>query len=266
MVAVFGVATLMFGAVLAATPDTELAKIVSSDIKPGDQFGHSTAMSGDTIVVGAPGKTNPFYGYFGFGAAYVFVRDGGGWVEQAKLIADDAITLGGGFFGYSVAISGDTIVLGAMRDDDSGHDAGAAYVFVRSGTTWSQQAKLKASDGDADDEFGISVAVDGETIVVGAHEDDDAGSDSGSAYVFVRTGTTWSEQVKLVASDASSPSHFGIAVAVSGDTALIGAKFDAAFFGSSYVFVRSGTMWSEQSKLLASDGASGDEFGNTLWL
>ena len=171
------------------------------------------------------------------GSAYVFVRSGGTWSQQAKLTASDAAEFD--LFGNSVAVSGDTAVVGNRGDADGGLDSGSAYVFVRSGTTWSQQAKLTASDAAEFDLFGNSVAVSGDTAVIGADFDDDAGLNSGSAYVFVRSGTTWSQQAKLTASDAAADDFFGDSVAVSGDTAVVGAPWDddaGLNSGSAYVF------------------------------
>ena len=127
--------------------------------------------------------------------------------EQAKLTASDAAA--NDSFGFSVSVSGDTAVVGAWGDDDNGSYSGSAYVFVRTGSTWTEQAKLTASDAAADDRFGVSVSVSGATAVVGANNDDDSGSASGSAYVFVRTGSTWTEQQKLTASDAAANDRFG---------------------------------------------------------
>ncbi len=186
----------------------------------------------------------------------------GATTEQAKLTASDGAI--SDLFGYSVSISGDTAVVGADGDDDNGTDSGSAYVFVRSGTTWSQQAKLTASDGAEGDLFGWSVSISGDTAVVGAHYDDDNGLNSGSAYVFVRSGTTWTEEAKLTASDGAEDDFFGRSVSVSGDTAVVGAYGDddyGSYSGSAYVFVRSGTTWSEEAKLTASDGAAHDLFG-----
>ena len=167
----------------------------------------------------------------------------------------------------SVAISGDTVVIGALFDDGAaGFEQGSAYVFVRSGGVWSQQQKLEASDAAAGDVFGISVAISGDTVVVGAWLDDGAaGVDQGSAYVFVRSGGVWSQQQKLEASDAGAGDGFGLSVAISGDTVVISAVFDdgpaGADQGSAYVFVRSGGVWSQQQKLEASDAGAGDLFG-----
>jgi FG-GAP repeat protein len=172
--------------------------------------------------------------------------------EQVKLTAGEAAA--DDFFGWSVSVSGDTAVVGARFDAA----AGSAYVFVRSGTTWTEQQELTASDAAAGDEFGYSVAVSGNTAVVGAIGNDDVGGSSGSAYVFVRSGTTWTEQDKLTASDAAAGDQFGISVAVSGDTAVVGAfgnddAGDAS--GSAYVFKRlfnfqgtiAGTMFCDDS-------------------
>ncbi len=192
-------------------------------------------------------------------------------IEAAKLLTSDGAA--GDQFGYSVAMSGDTAVIGARFDSDdvNGLEAGSAYVFIRTGTTWSQQAKLTAHDGNARDWFGVRVAISGDTVVVTADADDDAvnGADSGSAYVFTRSGTTWSLEAKLIAADGAPVDLFGYSVALSGDTAVFGAKFDdddvnGVKSGSAYVFVRSGTTWSQQAKLTAADGQAGDEFGYSV--
>ena len=115
-----------------------------------------------------------------------------------------------------MAIAGDTVVVGAYNDDDNGSESGSAYVFTRSGTTWTEQAKLTASDGAADDFFGISVAISGDTVVIGAYADDDNGINSGSAYIYTRSGSTWTEQAKLMASDGVRIDQFGCSVAISG--------------------------------------------------
>ena len=196
------------------------------------------------------------------GSAYVFVRGGGSWSQQAKLTAADAAA--GDQFGLSVSVSGDTAVIGAFGDDDAGSTSGSAYVFVRDGGSWSQLAKLTAAGAAAGDQFGLSVSVSGDTAVVGAFGDDDAGSTSGSAYVFVRDGGSWSQLAKLTAAGAAAGDQFGRSVSVSGDTAVIGAWLDddgGSNSGSAYVFVRGGGSWSQQAKLTAADAAAGDQFG-----
>ncbi len=177
-----------------------------------------------------------------------------------QLIASDGVQTDR--FGISVAISGDTAVIGAFFDDvGAGVFQGSVYVFTRNGATWTQQQHLVASDGAAGDQFGVRVALDGDTAVVGAY----IAGNQGSAYVFTRSGTTWTQQQKLVASDGAAGDRFGRSVALDGDTAVVGANRDAVGAtgdqGSAYVFTRSGTTWTEQQHLVASDGAAGDQFG-----
>ena len=205
---------------------SQQAKLTASDPAAFDRFGSSVAISGDTAVIGA----------YSDGSAYVFSRSGGVWSQQAKLTASDDA---GNFFGWSVAVDGDTVVIGAYLADYRGSSSGSAYVFTRSGGVWSQQAKLTPSDLAAGDEFGISVVVSGDTAVIGAHGNDDGGSNSGSAYVFSRSGGGWSQQAKLTASDHAADDRFGRSVAISGDTAVIGAFLDddgGTDSGSAYVF------------------------------
>ena len=234
-------------------------KLTASDGAAEDYMGFSVSLSGETALVGAhrndAGATET-------GAAYVFVRTGASWSQEAKLTASDAAA--NDWFGYSVSISGDTALVGARNDDDAGYTSGSAYVFVRTGTTWSQEAKLTASDAAAGDEFGWSVSIDGDTALVGATDDDDSGNASGSAYVFVRTGTTWSQEAKLTAPDGAENDEFGWAVSVSGDTAIVGVRYDdddGGASGSAHVFARTGTTWSQEAKLTASDAAASDQFG-----
>ncbi|HYL06525.1 MAG TPA: FG-GAP repeat protein, partial [Thermoanaerobaculia bacterium] len=160
-------------------------------------------------------------------------------VQQAKVTANDPTTLAS--LGWSVAISGDIAVGGAP--DYSFSSPGSAYVFVRSGTSWSEQQKLTPAEGAAGDAFGASVSISGDSIVVGAPFDDDAGNTSGSAYVFVRSGTTWSQQQKLTPNDPAPDTLFGFSVAISGDTAVVGswgASNGSYASGAAYVFLRSG--------------------------
>jgi hypothetical protein len=258
-VAIGGFLLLLVGLSVYALTLSETAKLLAGDGAASDLFGESVAVDGDTAVIGAIGDDDTAGNA---GAAYVFTRSAGVWTEQQKLIASDGAATD--TFGISVAVHGDTAVIGAFFDDDNGSNAGAAYVFTRSGTTWTEQAKLIASDGATDDHFGVSVAVNGDTAVIGADLDDDDGVNSGSAYVFTRSGTSWTEQAKLTASDAVLLDQFGFSVALAGDTAVIGAPFDddnGGLSGSAYVFARSGTAWSQQAKLTASDGTNSDFFG-----
>jgi hypothetical protein len=187
------------------------------------------------------------------------VGSGTTWTHQAELTASDGVSPD--FFGFSVAISGSTAVVGT--DSPGGvYGKNAAYVFVRSVTTWTQQAELTASDGAATDGFGRAVAISGSTAVIGA-----AGKNSGGgvAYAFVRSRTTWSQQAELIGSD-SSFHDFGDSVAISGSTAVIGAPlpFLPRHRGAAYVFVQSGTTWTQLKILSASDGTLHQGFGSPV--
>lgn len=242
---------------------TEEARLAPPAGVKNGYFGWSVALSGDTALIGAYRDTTAGNGA---GSAYVFLRSGTVWTQQAQLLAPDAAT--GDEFGYSVALDGDTAVIGSHFDDEGGpgNDAGSAYVFVRGGTTWSQQARLVKTEPKELDLFGTSVDVSGDTVVVGAYRDDTpAARNGGSAYVFVRSGTTWTQQAELLAADAAVNDEFGWSVALSGDTAVIGAYADdrpaGLGVGSAYVFVRTGTSWTQQTQLLLDDGAFQDQFG-----
>jgi len=200
---------------------TQQAKLVPADGTAGDYFGFAVAVDADTIVVGAYGDDDKGADS---GSAYVFTRTGATWTQQAKLTAPDGTA--NDYFGHAVAVDAGTIVVGAYGDDDKGDYSGSAYVFTRTGGTWTQQAKLVPADGAAYDDFGTAVAINANTIVVGAHKDDDKGTDSGSVYVFVRTGATWAQQAKLTAPDGTAGDWFGRAVAVDGDTIVVGAPYD----------------------------------------
>lgn len=238
---------------------TQEAKLVADDAAASDDFGTSVSLSGDRALVGSSFNNG--------GSAYVFVRTGDTWVQEAKLTADDAEA--GDLFGASVSLSGDRALIGGFGDDDAGESSGAAYVFVRSGGTWTQEAKLTADDAATFDQFGVSVSLLDERALVGAYLTDDGGSDSGSAYVFVRSGNTWEQEAKLTADDAAALDRFGVSVSLSGERALIGANFDsdaASFGGSAYVFVRSGDMWTQETKLTADDAEMSDLFGQSVSL
>ena len=269
---------------------SKAAMLTASVPTENDHFGISVAIDGGTVVVGAHQLDYELNNMVASrsGAAYVFTRPDNGWAdtngitpeynETAKLTPGTA-GAAGDRFGVSVAVRGDTVVVGAHQHDGN---AGAAYVFTKSGTAWvstSTAAKLTASDSAASDQFGSSVAVDGETdgdtVVVGASQGDsaDAGgnsiTDSGAAYVYTKPGTDWAdssaETAKLTASDGAASDEFGISVAVDDDTVVVGASGDDGK-GSVYVYTKpSGSAWADSSaetaKLIASDGAASDEFG-----
>ena len=235
------------------------AKLVPADGKFLDRFGTWVDIDGDTAAVGAFGADALGSDS---GAVYVYRYDGTSWAQEQKLTASDGT--GGDFFGISVALDGDTLIVGANLEDAAGADSGSAYVFTRSGTTWTEEAKLVAPDGAQQDRFGYAVDLSGDTVVVGALDDDDNGPGSGAAYVFTRLGTAWSFEQKLLALDGQASDHLGEAVAVDGDTVVVGAKGDddsGTNAGSGYVFSRDGTTWTQEAKLLAPDGAQDDEFG-----
>jgi FG-GAP repeat len=284
------------------------AFIKASNPDPGDAFATVLAADGAWLVSGAPressnsttidiGQGND--SSVNAGAAYVYERAvDGTWSQRSYLKAS---TLGAGdSFGSAVAISGNTVVVGAPDEDsasltDGTNNAaaasGAAYVFIRTGSTWTQQAYLKASNLEANDHFGTSVAISGDTIIIGAPDEDSAATGlngdgannallaSGAAYIFVRTGSTWSQQAYVKASNPSSGDAFGGAVALSGGTAVIGAMQEdsaavgingaqaneaAAGAGAAYVFVRSGSQWMQQAYVKASNTGVGDGFGIAL--
>ncbi len=208
-----------------------------------DQFGASVAVAGDTAVVGA--RLNDDNGS-NSGSAYIFQRDAGGidnWGQVKKLLASDAASFD--LFGHSVAVAGDTAVVGARLNDDNGSGSGSAYIFQRDAggiDNWGQVKKLLASDAATSDIFGVSVAVAGDTALVGAYLNDDNGRNSGSAYIFQRDEggvDNWGQVTKLLASDAAAFDLFGVSVAVAGDTALVGAYLNDDDNGSAYVFVDS---------------------------
>ena len=248
----------------SGTTWSQQAKILSSDIAAQDYFGGSgVSMSndGNTVIVSAVYES-------AVGAAYIFTRSGTTWSQQAKIVASDAQS--GDQFSRQVSMAGDgnTVIVGAFLEDTGGTSTGAAYIFTKSGTTWSQQAKIQSSDIEAVDHFGIAVAMsnDGNTVVVGAQGEDTGGANAGAAYIFTRSGTTWSQQAKIVASDAESPDTFGTSASISGDgnTAIVGADRESGDAGAAYIFKRSGTNWSQQAKIVASDEAGGDDFGNAV--
>ena len=242
---------------------TQQAALTATDGARADLFGSAVAMGSDTAVFGAPNKTvEGGGGRVTQGAAYVFVRSGPLWMQQARLTPD----AGGDrdWFGWAVALGYDTAVVGAPYGDG---DKGSAYVFTRSGWAWSQQAHLTASDGTAGDHFGESVSVSGDTAVVGAPlKAASATAVGGAAYVFTRAGTLWAEQAELAAPDGTARDRFGASVATSGATILVGADHksfeDRESQGAAYWFSSSGQGdWSLTDELTAADGGAYNLFG-----
>lgn len=282
------------------------ASLTSGNPGPDDLFGYSVAISGETLIVGALAEDSSTAGVNGTpnenavnsGAAYVFVRSAGTWTQQAFLKAGHPGA--GDQFGVSVAVSGDTVVVGADSEDSDTTSvnsipnelaaaSGAAYVFMRDGITWTQQAYLKAGNSGAGDKFGQAVAIAADTIVVGAAGEDSsiAGVDnvpnelaagSGAAYVFTRAGVDWTQQAYLKAGNPGADDAFGDAVAVSGDTVVVGAPSEASgvpgvngtpnesapFSGAAYVFTRSGITWVQEAFLKAGNPGESDGFGDAV--
>ena len=292
MHAAMGVSALFIAA--PAPTQAQTGAIIDSTVRleafdgvDGDRFGVGAAISGDTIFTGAP-----FHRVGGVptGVGYIFVRDTSGvWTLQTELLAPNlSLTMGddngniGDRFGGNIAISGDTAIISADLDNDSDACAllgpllrgscyaGSAYIYVRDASgAWTLQAKLLPSDHAPKAEFGHSVAIseDSASVVVGANRADDAcpgdlNCESGSAYVFTRDANNiWTEQAKLLASDAARGAHFGFCSSISGDTVVIGSPF-IDNDGSAYVYVRDANgVWTQQAKLLASDGTMNDQFG-----
>ena len=250
----------------AAGAWTQQAKITATDAAQGDYFGWSVALEGDTALIGAPG--DDVSSAFEQGSAYVFVRAGVLWTQQAKLSAADGA--GNDQFAWKLALSGDTVLVGAHFDSvGTAVKQGSAYAFTRSGGVWSQQAKLVAADGLRDDEFGYGLALSSDTAIIGAPFDDVGGNaDQGSAYAFTRSGAAWSQQTQFNTGAGASDQQFALAIAVSGNTALAGARFEKVGNnlrqGAVYVYTRSANVWAQSARLVASDGDVGDNFGNDV--
>ena len=274
----------------------------------GDQFGYAIALSadGNTLAVGAIGEDSNATGINGnqednsanqAGAAYVFIRTGSTWSQQAYV--KSTMTRPNVLFGYSIGISGngDTLVVGEY---DADRGKGALYALTRNGGTWTHQARIQAENAEVQDSLGYSLALseDGNTIASGAADEDclkpginppgcendqQTNTSAGAAYVFVRNGTTWTQQVFMKASNPGKEDWFGVRIAISGDgnTVAVGAQNEdsaakgingkqdddsAPEAGAVYLFTRTGTTWTQHSYVKASNTRAGDEFGSSLAL
>ncbi len=238
-------------------------KLVASDGMAGDKFGDSLDADDVHIVVGAWSADSGEIE--NVGVAYVYHWNGTNWIEEARLMADDMAE--GDRFGYAVAISGDRIIIGADSNDDNGTDSGSAYFFQKVEGTWTQLLKVTANDAATSDRFGVSVAIDGDNAVIGADRNDDAGVDSGSAYLYHFDGASWSLVLKLLPNDGASGDRFGCSVSINAFYALIGANGDdnaGNNSGSAYLFFYNGLSWIQSQKLTAPDGAVNDWFGRAV--
>ncbi|MEW8628036.1 MAG: cadherin-like beta sandwich domain-containing protein [Candidatus Thiodiazotropha sp.] len=287
------------------------AEGANANDRNGDRFGSSVAVSGDTLIVGAPLEDSASLSEdnntaLNAGAVYVFTRSDGIWNQQAYLKAnpldDEAEYLQiissniEDHFGSSVAISGDTLIVGAPNEDSSvfGDEneiseprSGAVYVFSRSNNLWTRQALLKASNSDSQDKFGTYVAISGNTLAVGAPgeassahgtESDNTHYHAGAVYIFTRNEEQWNQQARLKASNANTFDLFGSSLAISGDMLVVGAPGEdsaansgetddsAAEAGAAYLFTRSDGIWSQQTFLKASNAEADDQFGDAVAL
>jgi hypothetical protein len=253
-------AALLLGG-LAGAPGAAGQCLETTVISPAtgeNDYGRSVAATGDLIAVGDPRLVEP-------GRVLTYRREGGAWVSETTLLAPSAA--GGDQYGHAVAVGGTILVVGAY---DADGNAGAAAVYRRTGASWVFEEELTASDGDAGDQFGWSVATDGTRVLVGARSDENDGTmPVGSAYVFRHDGAAWVEEAKLVDPNGATLDLFGDAVTIDGTTALVGAPNDqgpGVGAGAAHVFERTGNAWSHLVELKASDASSSERFGASLAL
>jgi hypothetical protein len=242
------------------------ATLTGPDSQPNDLFGSSVAIEGNRLAVGAAYSNE--YGVDS-GAAFVFERTGSTW-SAGELLPATGLDVND-FMGVSIALSGDTIAVGAADDDgpsNAQNASGAVHVFAKGLTGWTEQAIVRAATPTADSYLGRRIALAGETLLASADMEAPSGANSGAAYVFTRSGATWGQQQRLVASDGVAGARFGWGVALAGDTAVVGAHGvsvgGATNAGAAYSFQRSGTTWSQQQKLTAADASTNAEFGFAL--
>lgn len=252
---------LMVAAALPVLATTEV-KLVASDAADGDQFGRAVDISGNYLVVGV--NEDDDVGERS-GSAYIFKWETDHWVEDVKLVAPDGT--GGAQFGYAVSISGDTVLIGAFRDKESGNQAGAAYIWKRNGTAWQFVQKLQPVAPEANSEFGNAVSIDGDYAVICAHRAQHLGNMTGAAYVFERNGATWIQDAKIVEDTLSPSGFFGSSADISGNTLIVGAYNDQTsgyLSGAAYVYAHDGVNWNLTQKLLPSDLMDGAGFGKSV--
>jgi len=248
-------------------PQTKLTE--NGDAQRDDRFGNSLDISGDLLVIGIyKDDSNATDSGSAFVIRSLYDEPTGTWTisEQIRLTSDSGL---GDEFGYAVAISGDVVVVGAHKDSDKGHYSGSVYVFRNNGSTWIQEAKLLAGDAQGGERFGSSVALDGDTIVVGATYGGDEDAQTGSVYVFTYNGFDWEQKAELLAEDLGDGDKFGYSVAIEGDIIIAGAPYHdggESNSGAAYVFRRSAGTWIQEAKLTGSDLAGDDRFGNSVSL
>jgi len=246
---------------------TQQVQLLASDGARGDAFGSSVSIDGDTAIISSPGDADD--GAY-TGSAYIFTRTNGLWTQQAKLLSP--FPAAGDEFGTSVSIEGNSAFVGVPGADEIGSNSGIVYEYSRAGNIWSQTAKLMPDDGTVGDIFGHSVAIDGDTAVVGANWDDVNGEESGSAYVFINNKGSWTQQAKLLPADGAMGDHFGGTISIDADTVVISAreadvKSDGEMLyntGAAYVFTRTDGVWLQQTKLMAADRLENGSFGQSV--
>ena len=267
---------------------SQLQKIQASDRETGDEFGYSVAISENHVIIGAPYEDEYVNGLSpasNKGSAYIYTKGETVWMDGQKIVGNSVSN--GDNFGWSVGISDDYAVIGTPRESQiaSGGggiltDAGSAYIFRKlSSGTWTQMESINASDKGAGDEFGTSVAISGDYVIVGAmFEDHNATgganlSNAGSAYIFERNGGTWTQMDKIVASDRAASDNFGVSVSISGAYAIVGAYNEDEDptggntlnnSGSAYIFKNTSGNWAQANKIVASDRGGGDLFGYSV--
>ncbi|HEV7782892.1 MAG TPA: FG-GAP repeat protein [Chitinophagaceae bacterium] len=241
--------------------------VVATDGSAGDIFGRSVAISGNFAIIGAPGDQNGFFA--NQGSAYIFFFDGVNWVQQQKLTASDGAANDG--FGNDVSVSGNFVVVGASKDDNGANvDQGSVYIFFYNGTTWNQVQKIDHLSGGPGDQFGYSVCMKGNSVIIGSPYDDIGGNNAqGSADVYGYNGTTWVFQDRLTAADGAVTDNFGLDVTVDGIYAFVGAPFDDvtpnADQGSVHQYFFNGTNWVFQLKITNPNSpTAGDRFGTSV--
>lgn len=235
-------------------------KLTNEDGDSNNNFGWSLSVSGSNALISAP--VAPVGQNALQGKAYIFADSGGMWSQGPTLTADDGTAFAD--FGYSVALDGTTAIVGAQGVNSY---FGAAYIFDGTSGTWTQTAELVPDDGTTFEFFGISVALSGPNALVGAYYQNVGGSaHQGAAYVFTDTGGTWSQAQKLTAAEGADGDRFGLSVALGGSTALVGAYFANGQRGAAYAFTEDTGHWTESTEVTASDGATGDHFGNAVAL
>lgn len=249
-----------------------LGCVHAEEIKVGSstgnaRFGYAVGLGGERAIVGAPGDATNGQDA---GAAHIFIANGNGWVQEAKILATDGAY--GDEFGFAVDISGDYAIIGSPRDAVNGANSGSAYIFKRVGATWQQQQELIPAAGDPEDWFGYSVSISGDWAIVSAIGDDDKATKAGAVYAYKRNGSIWTMEQKIIASDGSKEDKFGMRICIDASSIIVGATRDddnGTDAGAAYVFelddgVSGDGTWVERQKLAANDGNAGDWFGYSV--